>query len=117
MQIKGKTFDSQLLSGVYKMIILYHMRGKGTYPYSLYKHLTEHMRPGMPKVSKSDLYNIVASLEREGFIKSKTVRNGAVVHKYYTLTERGSAVVKNSRKIAMEAFEKVRQLIKDELNG
>lgn len=117
LYIMGRAFDAQLLSGVYKMIILHHMRGSGTYPYKLYKQLNEHLRPGMPRLSKSDLYNLVASLEKEGFIKSRAVHSGAVVHKYYTPTKKGAILVRNSRKIAIEAFEKVQQLIKDELNG
>ncbi len=117
MGIMGKSFDSNLLSGVYKMIILHHMRGKGTYPYKLYKQLLSHMRPGMPHLSKSDLYNIMSSLEKDGFAKSRAIREGAVVHKYYTLTKKGSIVVRNSRKIARDAFERTRKLIRDELNG
>ncbi len=112
-----KVFDAQMLSGVYKIIILHHMKGSGTYPYKLYKHLNEHLRPGMQKVSKSDLYNLVASLEKGGFIRSRTIHTGAVVHKHYTLTKKGASIVKNSRGILMDALGKVQQLIKDELNG
>ncbi len=113
----GRAFDARMLSGVYKIVILHHMKGKGMYPYRLYKQFSSHVRPGMPKLSKSDLYNLVTSLEKEGFIRGKAERSGAVVHKYYTTTKKGAVLVKNSKKIVAEAFGKMQQLIRDELNG
>ncbi|MGC8662493.1 MAG: PadR family transcriptional regulator [Candidatus Micrarchaeia archaeon] len=78
--------------------------GNGSaYPYSMLKEF-EKMRMGRFKLSKSDIYNTIGSLERKKYIRiSKRV--GA--KKYYRLTARGRKALSDTKRILLNAMKEI----------
>lgn len=80
-----------------------------TYPYSLLKRFEKlKFGKGRFKISKSDIYNAVAALERKHYIKVAK-RRGA--KKYYTITKEGKEVISKSKKILTDAIKEISKLL------
>ncbi len=100
-----------------KVILLNHLSRHAGYPYELLKAIEGRKVFIFKGLTKSDLYNAISSLEKQGFIKSKVVMKGAQAQKHYYHTKSGRKIVKASRKLMIKSFMEVNKLMKDELNG
>lgn len=110
-------FDELLKPRLLKIAILVHLGKQGMHPYAMLKHFKNEGWPGFSKLKKSDVYNVIKSLEDEGFIKYRTVKSGARVQKRYELTAKGTRVMKSSKKIISKAFADMRSLLESEFSG
>ncbi|MCL5239719.1 MAG: PadR family transcriptional regulator [Candidatus Marsarchaeota archaeon] len=99
----GKGFKKDIL----KVMIMTHLSRKPGYPYALIKAVHHKKIWIMEGMTKNDVYNTMAALEREGFIKSRTAKAGAVIRKNYLLTQKGRHIVKESKKAMMRSFREV----------
>ena len=77
------------------------------YPYALLKDF-EESRFGRFKVTKSDIYNAIASLEKKRYIKIAK-RKGA--KKYYRITNEGKYVLKESKKILLQTLHEISKIL------
>ena len=77
------------------------------YPYAMLKDFKES-RFGRFKVTKSDIYNAIASLEKKRYIKIAK-RKGA--KKYYKITSDGKEVLKESKKILLQTLHDISKLL------
>jgi len=77
------------------------------YPYALLKDF-EESRFGRFKVTKSDIYNAIASLEKKRYIKIAK-RKGA--KKYYRITNEGKNVLKESKKILLQTLRDISKIL------
>ncbi|MDE1762033.1 MAG: helix-turn-helix transcriptional regulator [Candidatus Micrarchaeota archaeon] len=102
---------------ILRIIILNNLGRHSGYPYQLLKAIESRKVFIFEGLTKSDLYNAIASLEKQGFIKSKAVMKGAKVQKHFDLTAKGKKIVIASRKAMVKTFLAVNKLMKDELNG
>jgi len=77
------------------------------YPYALLKDFKES-KFGKFKITKSDIYNAIASLEKKRYIKIAK-RRGA--KKYYRITNEGKYVLKESKKILLQTLHDISKIL------
>jgi len=77
------------------------------YPYALLKDFKES-KFGKFKITKSDIYNAIASLEKKRYIKIAK-RKGA--KKYYRITSDGKEVLKESKKILLQTLHDISKIL------
>lgn len=110
--------DKEMRRGMAKMIILSYVRHNKTYPYAVLKFLRSvklmHGQKEFEEYTKSDVYNIIATLEKDGYITSKAQMKGNKVEKVLTITKKGENVVKNKDMIFMGMIQQMKKLIKEE---
>ena len=100
-----------------RIIILNNLGRHSGYPYALLKGIESRKIFIFEGLTKSDLYNAISSLEKQGFIRGRVVMKGAQAQKHFDLTARGKKIVVASRKAMVKTFMSVNKLMKDELNG
>jgi len=81
---------------------------KETYPYSLFKKLSDSKHGHYFNIDKSELYNTIASLEKKDYIK---VSRHSAEKKYYAITPHGRHVLRTLKKIYSKAFREILQLL------
>jgi len=77
------------------------------YPYAMLKDFKES-KFGKFKITKSDIYNAIASLEKKRYIKIAK-RKGA--KKYYRITSDGKEVLKESKKILLQTLHDISKIL------
>jgi DNA-binding PadR family transcriptional regulator len=106
----SKVFQNEVL----KVIILVHLSRHEGYPYALLKAVQNKKVWILQGVVKSDLYNTMNSLEKQGFIRSRTTMKGAVARKNYVLTPKGRRIVSASRRAMARSFNEVIEMMREE---
>ncbi len=109
-----KKFDAAMMHGALKLIVLAHLRDSGTYPYAMLKHFKGSGHSFLAGMGKSEMYNIINSLEKEGFVSYRIVKKGARSQKHYALTPKGRKVIGTSKQIMTRAMGDFRKLVKSE---
>jgi DNA-binding PadR family transcriptional regulator len=109
-----KRLDAAMTHGALKLIVLAHIRESGAYPYAILKHFRASGHSRLARMGKSEMYNIINSLEREGFVSHRIVRKGARSQKHYALTPKGRKVLSTSKQIMTRAMGDFRRLVKSE---
>lgn len=109
-----KRFDAAMMHGSLKLLILAHLRDSGTYPYAMLKHFRGSGHSFLSEMKKSEMYNMINSLEREGFIAYHAARKGMRQQKYYVLTPKGRKVLRSSKRILTRAMSEFRKLVRSE---
>ena len=110
-----KYVDSTFKSGILKFIVLNALSKRSTYPYELYKRLRKVDFGMLRNVQKSEVYNVLNSLEAKGLVRSATHLIGAKVQKEYSATKEGRRVAVRSRKVMARNMMNVKRLIAYEL--
>ena len=113
------SIDKGMRKGILKVMVLSHIAARKTYPYALLKRMNDisGMHAGhaaFSDITKSDMYNIVSSLQKEGFIRSKTRLTGNRVQKIFSITPKGSSVIKNKNRIIGNMIKELTMLVKEE---
>jgi DNA-binding PadR family transcriptional regulator len=112
-----KRFDAAMTHGALKLIVLAHFRDGGTYPYAMLKHFKSSGHRRLAGMGKSEIYNIINSLEKEGFVSHRVVKKGTQSQKHYALTPKGRKVLGTSKQIMIRAMGDFRKLVKSEFGG
>lgn len=91
---------------VLKVIILNKLRD-WNYPYAIANDIKEgckewHGKGILSQVTKSDVYNSISSLEKQGYVSTKTELKAGRVHKYYKTTKRGLMALNKAKKLKEE---------------
>ncbi len=117
----GFCMDKDMRRGLMKIMILSYVKGHKTHPYALLKTMKSigmiHGRLGFGTITKNDIYNLTSTLEKEGFIRSKTRHSGGRVQKIFTITRKGNNIVVNKELILKETVYALRKLVDGELSG
>ena len=94
--------DKGVRRGLLKIMVLGYIAHNNTYPYAMLKMLKAtagmHGR-AFTEITKNDMYNIVSSLEKDGFIKGKMQLKGGKAQKIFTITLKGKNIVRNKNRI------------------
>ena len=108
-------FDDTLVRGMLRIVVLVHLKKRGMHPYAMLKHFEG--TPLFSRIKKSDVYNTINSLEKEGYVRYKAVKKGAQTQKRYELTAKGTNILMRSKKIKTRALNDLKTLIESEFSG
>lgn len=106
--------DDAFKSGILKFVILNAVCRKSTYPYDLYKRLKKVNFGILKDINKSEVYNILNSLEGKGLVKGASHLTGSKVQKEYRITKSGYRAAMRSRKVMAKNVSNIKRLIKYE---
>jgi DNA-binding PadR family transcriptional regulator len=84
------------------------------YPYAMLKHFRSSGQHFLSEMEKSEMYNMIKSLEKEGFVTYRIVKKGARSQKHYVLTPKGRKILGTSKLILTRAMDEFRKLVKSE---
>jgi DNA-binding PadR family transcriptional regulator len=102
---------------VLKVVILSKLKD-WNYPYSIANDMKKgckewHGKGLLSDVTKSDVYNAISALEKQGYITSKTELKSGRVHRYYKSTKKGQEALKKAQKIREEMIKAFSTLMGD----
>ncbi|HIT72657.1 MAG TPA: helix-turn-helix transcriptional regulator [Candidatus Fimicola cottocaccae] len=89
-------FDKELLKGSTNMIILNLLEKQDMYGYQIIKVL-EQKSENIFEFKEGTLYPILHSLEEKNYINSYWDETGSKKRKYYTITKKGKAKLKEKK--------------------
>ena len=91
--------DKELRHIILKAIILNKIKRGNVYPYSLIKDISKLNNLKVhSKDIKNDVYNVISTLEKSGYIKiTARIENGRL-KKYFTLTKKGDTALTDIKK-------------------
>ncbi len=110
----GRLLDDTMKRGMISAMVLVHLNKRSTYPYALMKNFKASHHPMLSKVDKSQVYNTLNALERDGFVKSRMTHVGAKQQKMYSITPKGKAVVLSFKRLFFGFVKDARSLIQSE---
>ena len=102
---------------VMKVVILSKLKD-WNYPYSIANEMKKtckawHGKGLLSDMTKSDVYNAISALEKQGYITSKTELKSGRMHRYYKSTKKGPEALKNAQKIREEMIKAFSALMGD----
>ena len=105
--------DKGMRRGLLKIMVISYIAHHNTYPYAMLKTMKAH--EGMhghafAAVTKNEVYNIISSLERDGFIKSRVRLKGSKTQKIIALTKKGKEVMKGKNRIVSDTLRELTRL-------
>jgi len=96
----------ELYSGLIRIHILYHACREPVFGLGMIEELSRHGY----KLSPGTLYPMLHGLERKGLLRSKKVRSGRRIRRFYRATAAGERALKMAK-------EKVKELLGELLEG
>jgi DNA-binding PadR family transcriptional regulator len=103
---KTKFDNRDLYSGLIRLHVLHHAAAQPIFGLGMAEELARHGY----RISPGTLYPLLHGLEKKGYLRSGTVRNGKSLRKVYHATPRG-------RKALQAACGKVRELFHELIEG
>ena len=102
---------------VLKVVILSKLKD-WNYPYSIASDMKKgceawHSKGLLSDVTKSDVYNAISALEKQGYVTSKTELKSGRMHRYYKSTKKGQEALKKAQKIREEMIKAFSMLMGD----
>ena len=95
--------ERKFFLGFIRIHLLYHASKEDIYGVEMIEELRRHGY----NISPGTLYPILHSLEKEGFLKSKSENVDGKIRKYYRITKKGKKILKNARKKIQELIDEV----------
>lgn len=111
-----KYWDSVMMKGILKIRVLMSVENKSCYPYSLLKTFKKSKHPIESGTNKSEVYNMLGSLEKQGLVRSKQAIVGSRMQRTYSITEKGRRSLKTFKSKFSAFMAEMRSLIKSEFN-
>lgn len=113
----GPYVNRELRHVILKMIILKRIKYSGrTYSYAILKDLSKlanlHFHINERDEIKNDVYNMMASLEKNGYIKMDREVSKGRVKKYYEITPSGEMVLASASKDFLRAIKAIKTLFR-----
>ena len=112
MEEKTKVWKS-LQGGILKLMLLRSISKGEDYPYSMLKSLKCNRHMPLGSITKNEVYNALNALEKQGYVKSKTVLSGNKAQRHYRLTVNGRSVVRRSRRIMLQLIKDMKLLVSE----
>lgn len=107
MADRNKYMSKGFKKDILKVMLLTHLSRGAGYPYALLKAVKNKKIWIMEGMTKNDVYNTMNALEKQGFIKGKRMRQGAIMRKNYLLTQKGRRIARASKREMMRSFREV----------
>ncbi len=104
---------SSLRGGVLKLMLLRSVSRGSDYPYAMLKALKCHTHMPFGTVTKNEVYNALSALEKQGYVRSRTVLSGGKAQRHYRLTAKGAGVVRRSRHIILQLIKSMKLLVSE----
>ncbi len=104
--IDPKDADRDLYSGLIRLHVLHHAVEEPLFGLGMVEELARHGY----RISPGTLYPLLHSLEKKGYLRSTTERNGKSLRKVYRATPMG-------RRALSAAKSKVRELFRELIEG
>ena len=96
----GKMEHHDLLSGLVRLHVLHHAAEAPIYGQWMIDELAHHGY----RLSPGTLYPMLTRIRRDGYLTSRSARDGRTVRKLYTITDKGLAVARlRLRELVREA--------------
>ncbi len=99
---------------ILKLILLTTIKEKKTYSYKMLKDVGEIVKsrhfPHSGSI-KNDIYNTISALENAGYVRVQAKLEGNRVKKYYSITAKGTAALKESRVVFSQAVRSVNGIL------
>jgi PadR family transcriptional regulator PadR len=92
--------DRDLYSGLIRLHVLHHATEEPIFGLGMIQELERHGY----KVSPGSLYPLLHGLEKKGYLKSTTLRNGKSLRKVYRATPVGRKALKAAKHKVQELF-------------
>lgn len=83
--LAGQMEHHDLLSGLVRLHVLHHAAQHPVYGQWMIDELARHGY----RLSPGTLYPMLSKMERDGYLTSKTEREGRTSRKFYTITDKG----------------------------
>ena len=112
----NKYWDSVMMKGILKIRVLMSVEKSNRYPYALLKCFKKSKHPIESGANKSEVYNILSSLEKQGFVRSKQVIVRSRLQRVYSITDKGKRSLKTFKSKFSGFMTEIRSLIKSEFN-
>ena len=109
-----KYIDEKFVRGVTGLFIIASIKKKSTYPYALVKSLKGSKMEMFSGITKNDVYNILNSLEKKGYLKSRVVKGFSRAQKLYSITPGGRRVAETEKKLLIRHIDATKKLIEEE---
>jgi len=84
-RLAGRMEHHDLLSGLVRLHILHHAAQHPVYGQWMIDELARHGY----RLSPGTLYPMLSKMERDGYLTSRTEREGRTSRKFYTITQKG----------------------------
>jgi DNA-binding PadR family transcriptional regulator len=98
--------DRDLYSGLIRLHVLHHAAQEPIFGLGMAEELARHGY----RISPGTLYPLLHALEKKGYLRSRTQRNGKSLRKVYRATTQGRQALESARGKVRELF---RELIED----
>jgi DNA-binding PadR family transcriptional regulator len=105
-KMKKSYMTKDMYMTIVKIIILANIKEKKTYSYKLINEVYTRLSAlSIPKETlKNDVYNITKSFLHAGYIRVKAVTEGTKIKNYYTITPKGIATLKETKRVLKNAM-------------
>lgn len=108
---EDKYFSREKKRIILRLRILRRIQVGKAYSYEISKEFgSGHLAKFFGKNIKNDVYNTINALESSGYIKVSTKVEGGRIKKYYSLTKKGSGVMKSAKRIMNDMAKEVTKL-------
>lgn len=97
------TITRDFFLGFIKLHILYHSEKEEIFGKEFKNELARHGY----NISFGTLYPIFHKLEKKGYLSSRKVKINGKIRKYYSITDKGAAILKSSKQKAKELFDEL----------
>lgn len=117
LEAESKFISRDMRHVILKVKILHCVAKHKTYAYSLIeKFNNSHMQMMLKKSGaalKNDIYNNMKSLERSGYITSKTIVENRKMKVYYTITKKGKEANSQSKALFKNMIKELNDIMSD----
>ncbi len=114
-EIAAHYITKDMYHAILKVMLLNMISMHQTHAYGLLKHVSRLVRQKHIKFGtniKSDVYNTVTALESAGYIRARGGGGGEYrAKKCYTITPKGRAAIRESRKVFAEATKAINEIV------
>ena len=114
-EFSSKYMSKEMRRMIFKLMLLSEIKEKKRYPYELIELMAAQKATfiGSKKNEiKNDIYNIIRSLEKSGYVKLVPGSSRKQDKKYYKITPQGRAALLKSKKLMLSYMKELVRLIK-----
>lgn len=108
--------NKEMCRAILKFVLLKKIAEGDRYPYSMFRelrrsHIAKFMKRGGGDI-KNDVYNVLKSLEKSGYIKSEAKIELRKMKTYFVITPKGKAALYEAKGVFMKFMREVSKTVK-----
>ena len=105
--------NKAFFNGITRLMILREIMRGNDYPYGILKTLKVCHNLHVRKTTKNEIYNILNSMEKAGYVTSTPHLSGAKLQKQYKLTLKGRWLMRKASRVMVRNVRAVKRLMED----